>query len=89
MIAGFADLRIRGRGAILKGIGVLRAFEGAGIGGALLERAAEEAHALGFTRLKLIVKLSNRRALSFYQKHGFVFKNRRGEALVLERSLAT
>ncbi|HEY2982239.1 MAG TPA: GNAT family N-acetyltransferase [Anaerolineales bacterium] len=45
--------------------------EGRGIGGALLERAAQTARERGCRRLFLITTNDNLRALAFYQKRGF------------------
>ncbi|MEM4389432.1 MAG: GNAT family N-acetyltransferase [Candidatus Micrarchaeia archaeon] len=88
-VVGFVDVRIGRRSAFIKGIGVTPAFEGLGLGGVLLERAAAEALLQGLTKLRLVAKATNIRALSFYQAHGFVMVGERKGTVLLERCLAT
>jgi ribosomal protein S18 acetylase RimI-like enzyme len=67
-----ADLpRQRDGDCELRRIYVLRAWQGAGNGLALLESAAGEARARGASRLLLGVWGENARALAFYARQGF------------------
>lgn len=54
------------------GIGLLPAFRGFGIGGALMAAALERAWAKGFTRIELTVRVDNVRARRLYERLGFV-----------------
>lgn len=54
------------------GISVAKEFWGLGIGKALLEACIECARAAGFLQLELTVVAENARAISMYQKAGFV-----------------
>ncbi len=60
---------------------------GAGIGGALLEAAAQTARAAGATRLHLITTNDNLPALRLYQRHGFVLAHLRRDQLAVSRRL--
>lgn len=71
VLAGFVDFRISGKTAWIRGIAVDKEFEGMGLGGALLESAAEKAFRSGCAKIKLKVSAGNARAISFYEKHGF------------------
>lgn len=54
------------------GISVAKEFWGLGIGKALMEACIECARAAGFLQLELTVVADNARAISLYQKAGFV-----------------
>ena len=54
------------------GISVLKAFWGLGIGRALMTSCIECAKAAGYSQLELKVVAENARALSMYEKAGFV-----------------
>ena len=54
------------------GISVLKAFWGLGIGRALMTSCIECAKAAGYSKLELQVVAENARALSMYEKAGFV-----------------
>lgn len=54
------------------GIGVAKEFWGLGIGQALMEACIECARTAGYTQLELDVVAENTRALSMYEKAGFV-----------------
>ncbi len=54
------------------GMSVVREARGLGVGGALLEAAAGWAAESGAERLVLGVFPENRRAVAFYERHGFV-----------------
>lgn len=59
------------------GMSVGEPYRGLGLGGALLETAAEWAALAGFVKLALGVFPENARALGFYGRHGFVEEGRR------------
>jgi RimJ/RimL family protein N-acetyltransferase len=59
------------------GMSVAQPFRSLGLGGALLETAAEWARAAGFVKLALGVFPENVRAIAFYQRHGFIEEGRR------------
>ena len=61
----------------LRRIYILAATQGAGLGPALMERAMEDARALGKSRLALGVHPGNTRARAFYERHGFTIVGRR------------
>lgn len=52
-------------------LGVLREFEGAGMGAELLERLLSHARAEGHFIHTLMTSYDNRRAISLYKRHGF------------------
>lgn len=56
----------------LKRIYLFSRFQGSGLGGRLMQLAAEEAAAMACTRLLLGVYARNSRAIQFYEKQGFV-----------------
>lgn len=56
----------------LKRIYAFSRYHGSGLGGALMDAAADEARNRGATRLLLGVYAGNARALSFYARQGFV-----------------
>lgn len=55
----------------ISNIAAVPAFQGRGVGAALLNDAAQRARSRGANALVLEVKESNRRAVRFYEKHGF------------------
>ena len=59
------------------GMSVAEPFRGLGLGGALLETAAEWAAVSGFVKLALGVFPENARAVAFYARHGFTEEGRR------------
>ena len=59
------------------GMSVAEPFRGLGLGGALLETAAEWARLHGSVKLALGVFPENERARAFYLRHGFVEEGRR------------
>lgn len=61
----------KSHGGVL-GLGVLPGHRGCGIGSALLEAALEAAKISGLTRVELIVREHNTRAIALYERLGFV-----------------
>jgi ribosomal protein S18 acetylase RimI-like enzyme len=59
------------------GIGVLRAYRGIGIGGALMDQALRWAAGQGLEKVTLGVRAGNERAQALYRKLGFVEEGRR------------
>jgi RimJ/RimL family protein N-acetyltransferase len=59
------------------GMSVALPFRGLGLGGALLETAAEWARVNGYVKVALGVFPENVRAIAFYERHGFVTEGRR------------
>lgn len=53
------------------GIGVADHLQGQGVGTALMRRTLERAKQLGVTTLYLMVVQDNRRAINWYERHGF------------------
>lgn len=77
VLAGTAGIEPVGRKEKVRhraefGISVLKEFWGLGIGSALLTACIECAKAAGYSQLELHVAAENARALSLYQKAGFV-----------------
>ena len=62
-------------------VGVLKAFQGRGIGSALLTELGHWARARQVHRLELTVMTHNEAALKLYQKHGFSVEGTRKDAL--------
>jgi ribosomal protein S18 acetylase RimI-like enzyme len=54
------------------GMGVLAQFRGRGVGKALIIAAIEKAKAIGLTRIELMVREDNKRAVALYERVGFV-----------------
>jgi ribosomal-protein-alanine N-acetyltransferase len=81
--------------AELANIAVVKDARGRGIGGALLDRALEEAGALGVASVFLEVRVSNQAAHRLYQSRGFTristrtgyYQNPREDAWVLVKTL--
>ena len=61
----------KSHGGVL-GLGVLPGHRGRGIGTALLQAALNAAKASGLTRVELIVREHNARAIALYERLGFV-----------------
>jgi GNAT superfamily N-acetyltransferase len=61
----------------LRRIYTLSPTRGTGLGAALMERALDDARALGSTRMLLGVFARNHRACAFYERHGFAIAERR------------
>lgn len=61
----------------LLSIGVLKAYQGLGLGSALLNNALQWGHKHGLKRVELFVFESNKVALNLYKKHGFVIEGQR------------
>lgn len=59
------------------GMGVLRAYRGIGVGGALMDHALRWAAGQGLEKVTLGVRASNERAQALYRKFGFVQEGRR------------
>ncbi len=57
---------------VVLGMSVAADVRGAGVGTALLEKALTWARARGFMKVTLSVFPHNRRAIAFYERHGFV-----------------
>ena len=61
------------------GMSVADGWRGVGVGGALLDAAAQWAGSAGFRRAVLGVFPENTRAMAFYERHGFVREGLRRE----------
>lgn len=59
------------------GVGVLQAWQGQGIGRALMERVERTARAAGIRRLELTVMVRNERAIALYRRLGYVEEGRK------------
>ena len=68
------------------GISVLKAFWGLGIGRALMTSCIECAKAAGYSQLELKVVAENARALSMYEKAGFVEYGRNPKGFKIGRA---
>ena len=78
-LAGYAGIWFDGVDATLMTIGVLKPWQGRGIGGLLLETLTRTAGELGAARLLLEVAVDNAGALALYERAGFqVLGRRRG-----------
>jgi ribosomal-protein-alanine N-acetyltransferase len=60
-----------GKTAELVSVAVDPTHRGRGAASALMDSTLRRLHRRGVTRLRLMVKVTNRRALKFYQKYGF------------------
>lgn len=95
-LAGYAGLWFDGDDAHVMTIGVARAHQGRGIGGALLAALVGRAHSLGARALLLEVRVDNAPALALYERFGFTrLRRRRGyyqpenvDAWIMRRELA-
>lgn len=65
-------------------IGILQAFTGQGLGARLLAEAEQWARQRAIHRLELTVMTHNTRAVSLYQKCGFVIEGTRRHALMVD-----
>jgi ribosomal protein S18 acetylase RimI-like enzyme len=63
-------------------MGVSKAYRSAGYGELLIRQAFDLAKSLGITRVILNVWAFNERAIAFYSRQGFVFRDIRMEAIV-------
>jgi len=68
---GSPTWRTPARYAEIESLAVLEDARGRGVGEALIDRAAEEAAALGIEALELTAVATNTRALAFYERLGF------------------
>ena len=81
-IVGFCAIRkIDGQSVELAGIIVRQDHLGKGIGNDLFRKAREEAVGLGFNAMVVKTESTNERALSFYERRGFVKKGQIVEEL--------
>jgi [ribosomal protein S18]-alanine N-acetyltransferase len=73
VIAAYSLLAFRkgSAGARLYSIAVDPAFEGQGLGRALLKSAEKDARAAHCTTLRLEVRVDNKRAIALYEKNGY------------------
>lgn len=53
------------------GISVLKEYWSKGLGSILMKSAIEEAKNIGFTKIELLVRIANERAVNLYKKYGF------------------
>lgn len=84
-IVGEVDILIKNLTRIkhvgLLSIGVLKAYQGLGLGSALLNSALMWAQSHGLKRVELFVFESNKAGLGLYKKHGFVIEGQRKKFL--------
>jgi len=66
------------------GIGVRKAYRGAGLGRRLIESAIADAWRKGLERIELWVRAPNVKAIHLYEKAGFVLEGRRRDAVRLD-----
>jgi len=66
------------------GVALLPALRGQGIGGRLIVRALEAAHAFGLSRVELTVRENNKGAIALYKKLGFVTEGLKRNALKID-----
>lgn len=71
-IAGYADLWIMFEQAQIANLAVAGEYQGRGIGRELMECCLKEAEEAGCEVISLEVRVSNARAISLYQKSGFI-----------------
>ena len=69
-ITGISENRV-GKPAELVSVAVDPAYTGKGAASALMDSTLRRLRRRGVTRLRLMVKVTNRRALGFYEKYGF------------------
>jgi len=70
-VVGFVVMRVVSAEAEILNLAVSSGWEGRGIGSSLVEECKKFAKAKGASEIWLEVRLSNFRARSFYEKHGF------------------
>jgi RimJ/RimL family protein N-acetyltransferase len=66
------------------GIGVLSAYQGVGIGQALMCDVVARARSAGITRLELTVMVTNARAIGFYERFGFEVEGRKRASVMID-----
>ncbi|WP_161973839.1 GNAT family N-acetyltransferase [Hwanghaeella grinnelliae] len=66
------------------GIGVLQAYQGIGIGQALMRDAVARARSAGIVRLELTVMVPNVRAIEFYERFGFEVEGRKRASVMID-----
>lgn len=76
-IVGFANAHIILDEGYLNNMAITESFRRKGIGGELLEHMVIHAKKKGAGFLSLEVRKSNKNAIKFYQKHGFVYVGER------------
>ena len=76
-LAGFLFARQIGDEAEILNVGVLPSERRCGVGSALLREALNQLRRRGASRVFLEVRESNRKAIAFYNKHGFSETGRR------------
>jgi RimJ/RimL family protein N-acetyltransferase len=74
------DRPTKSHGGVL-GIGVLPAHRGRGIGTALIQAALAGAKASGLTRVELVVRERNARAIALYERLGFAHEGAKRNAV--------
>lgn len=66
------------------GIGVLAAYQGVGIGTALMREVMAYARSAGIARLELTVMVNNIRAIRFYEQLGFETEGRKKASVMVD-----
>ena len=72
IIKGYLDLWITFEKAQIANIGVKKAYQGKGIGQALLDEAINIANKKGCENISLEVRVGNEKAISLYEKNDFI-----------------
>lgn len=72
------------RHAATVGIGVLAAYQGIGIGKAMMRAVMDRARSAGVTRLELTVMVTNAAAIGFYEGLGFQVEGRKRGSVVVD-----
>jgi len=87
-VVGWCDIASRNRPLYahsgILGMGVLASYRGQGIGKALIKATIEKAKNKGLSRVELEVREKNERAISLYQKFGFVVEGLKRNATKID-----
>lgn len=77
------DRPVKSHGGVL-GLGILPEHRGRGIGTALIEAALAGARACGLTRVELVVRQRNARAIALYERLGFAHEGAKRNAVRID-----
>ena len=81
VLAGFIFLRLRKGIAGIDGLAVKKNFRKKGLGSKLLKHALEFLKEKNFSAARLFVLASNKSAIKFYKKNGFVENKEKGRKI--------
>jgi len=86
-VVGYFSAEARNGSMFLNSIQIRRGYQGIGLGRAMMARVQALAREQGLPSMELWVQVTNRRAISFYERIGFQVTSRQGGNLMMHLEL--